>query len=214
MKNNDDQPDRVSELESRVRSGDRQAFDELFSLHRERLVKIIRFRLDSKLLGRLEPDDVIQDAYVAAWKRIDHFCSSFTGSCFVWLRLVAQQTLVDLQRFHLGSEKRDAGKEIVKRPSLSSTMTLQLFGHESSPSQVVMQVDMMDKVDHAIAAMDAVDQEILAIRHFEELSNKETAEVLGISQKASSIRYFRALKRLQEILGQYSIFLEGMQSGK
>ena len=214
MKNNDDQPDRVSELESRVRSGDRQAFDELFSLHRERLVKIIRFRLDSKLLGRLEPDDVIQDAYVAAWKRIDHFCSSFTGSCFVWLRLVAQQTLVDLQRFHLGSEKRDAGKEIVKRPSLSSTMTLQLFGHESSPSQVVIQVDMMDKVDHAIAAMDAVDQEILAIRHFEELSNKETAEVLGISQKASSIRYFRALKRLQEILGQYSIFLEGMQSGK
>jgi RNA polymerase sigma-70 factor (ECF subfamily) len=72
-----------------------------------------------------------------------------------------------------------------------------------------MQRDLMVRVEQAIAAMDPTDQEILAMRHFEELTNKETAEALDITQKAASIRYFRALKRLQEILRQYSIFLSG-----
>ena len=194
----------ITTLEEKLRDGDKSALDQLFSLHRERLKKIVIFRLGHQLHGRLDPEDVIQEAYMAALKRIDHFGKDFSGSGFVWLRLIAQQTLIDLQRFHLGAKKRDAGKEIIfHRPSTSKTMTLHLFGQVSSPSRAVMQIDMMDRVEQAIAEMDHTDQEILAMRHFEELTNKETAESLGIAQKAASIRYFRALKRLKDILGQY-----------
>ncbi len=213
MHSNSTNSEIITALEEKLRKGDKQAFDELFSCHRERLMKIVIFRLDHQLHGRLDPEDVVQEAYMAALKRFEHFGKDFSGSSFVWLRLIAQQTLVDLQRFHLGAQKRDAGKEVVKRPSTSRTMTLHLFGQVSSPSRAVMQVDMMDRVEQAISTMDPTDQEILAMRHFEELTNKETAEVLDIAQKAASIRYFRALKRLKDILGQYSVFLDGASYG-
>ena len=57
--------------------------------------------------------------------------------------------------------------------------------------------------------MDPIDQEILALRHFEELGNNEVAEVLGIEPKAASIRYIRALKRLKEILSTVPGLLDG-----
>ena len=50
--------------------------------------------------------------------------------------------------------------------------------------------------------MDPLDREVLALRHFEELGNREVAEVLGIQEKAASIRYVRALKRLKAVLAQ------------
>ena len=61
--------------------------------------------------------------------------------------------------------------------------------------------------------MDEIDREVLALRHFEELTNKEVAEVLGIEQKAASIRYVRALKRLKALLTNVSEFRERMDHG-
>jgi RNA polymerase sigma-70 factor (ECF subfamily) len=48
--------------------------------------------------------------------------------------------------------------------------------------------------------MSAIDREVLALRHFEQLSNAETAQVLGLSEAAASIRYIRALERLKPSL--------------
>ena len=45
-----------------------------------------------------------------------------------------------------------------------------------------------------------VDREVLLLRHFEEVSNSETAATLDISEKAANNRYARALKRLREVL--------------
>jgi RNA polymerase sigma-70 factor, ECF subfamily len=70
----------------------------------------------------------------------------------------------------------------------------------SSPSHVAMREETCDRLDRALQSMDTIDREVLALRHFEELTNSETAEVLGIQQKAASIRYVRALKRLKAIL--------------
>jgi len=57
-------------------------------------------------------------------------------------------------------------------------------------------------------AMDPLDREILTLRHFEELTNTEAAEVLGLQKSAASNRYIRALKRLKDALGQASGFFE------
>ena len=53
-----------------------------------------------------------------------------------------------------------------------------------------------------------IDREILTLRHFEELSNNETAQVLGIAKTAASNRYVRALKRLKDILAGMPGFLD------
>jgi hypothetical protein len=46
----------------------------------------------------------------------------------------------------------------------------------------------------------AIDREVVVLRHFEELSNIEAAEVLGIETSAASKRYIRAIRRLKAIL--------------
>ncbi len=209
IKVNKEAADTVPLLEQRLRQGDSQALAELFSVYRERLRCIIHFRMDRRLHGRVDPDDILQESYLAASKRLSYFQREFSGTSFVWLRLITTQALADLYRRHLSAQKRDVAKEVFRRgPSTSMTLASRLFGQVSSPSKMIAHMDMIDKVDQAIATMSEVDQEILAMRHFEELTNKETAEALGIEQKNSSIRYYRALVRLKEILAEYSAFVD------
>ena len=74
-------------------------------------------------------------------------------------------------------------------------------------------MELVDQVQAAIGTMSTTDQEILALRHFEELTNSEAAEALEIEPKAASIRYVRAILRLKEVLSGFSGFLEGGANG-
>jgi RNA polymerase sigma-70 factor (ECF subfamily) len=126
-------------------------------------------------------------------------------SAFVWLRLIAGQTLIDAHRHHLGVQARSPEREMAPghlnyTQSTSTSLAAQLAARVTSPSQAAARAETLEQLERAIAAMDPIDQEVLALRHFEELSNSEVAEVLGIQQKAASIRYVRAVRRLKEIL--------------
>jgi len=102
----------IAELELRLRGGDTQALAELFSRERERLWRVIHFRLAEPLRGRLGPDDVLQEAFLAASQRLKHYADSPATSSFIWLRMIVNQTLVDLHRQHLGTQRRDAAREV------------------------------------------------------------------------------------------------------
>jgi RNA polymerase sigma-70 factor (ECF subfamily) len=200
-------PESEEQLLERWRGGDHQALGELFALHHARLERHVRFRMDRRLAGRLDPDDVLQEAYLAAAQRAGHYLGNPKHSVFVWLRMVVGQTLIDLHREHLGARMRDAGREVpLQRPrpllATSASMVMQLVGSLTSPSQVVMRAELASQLERALANMNPTDQEILALRHFEELSNSEVAEVLELDPKAASIRYVRALRRLKEILAE------------
>jgi RNA polymerase sigma-70 factor, ECF subfamily len=197
----------MEELERRLRGGDTQALAELFSRERERLWRVIHFRMAEPLRGRLEPDDVLQEAFLAASQRLKHYAESPATSPFIWLRMIVNQTLIDLHRQHLGAQKRDAAREVsLDSPpcaqATSASVAIQLIGAFTTPSGAAARADVLGLVQAAIEQMDPVDREVLALRHFEELTNSEVAEALGIEQKAASIRYVRALRRLKEILAQ------------
>lgn len=198
----------------RLAGGDREALAELFSRHRERLWRMVNFRMDRRLMGRVDADDVLQEAYLAAAQRLQYYGDGSPLSPFVWLRMVLLQTLTDVHRHHLGAQMRDANREINLRgcqypQTTTASLAALLVGNVTSPSQAAARVEMFDQVEQAIAAMDPLDREVLALRHFEELSNSEVAEVLGIQQKAASIRYVRALRRLKVILSQLPNFPGG-----
>jgi RNA polymerase sigma-70 factor (ECF subfamily) len=197
----------TKDIERRLRSGDAEALAELFSLERERLWRVIHFRLAEPLRGRLEPDDVLQEAFLAASQRLKHYAESPATSPFIWLRMIVNQTLIDLHRQHLGAQKRDAAREVSIDgaqyvQATSASVAIQLVGAFTSPSGAAARADIHSLVQTAIEQMDPIDREVLALRHFEELTNSEVAEALGIEQKAASIRYIRALRRLKEILAQ------------
>jgi RNA polymerase sigma-70 factor, ECF subfamily len=197
------------ELESRLRTGDEKALAELFAAHRLRLWHVVNFRLDRHLAGRVDPDDVLQEAYLAAAQRIAHFRGDEMTSSFVWLRMIVQQTLIDVHRRHMGAQMRSAGREVSifatgSPQSTSASLAIHLVGDQTSPSMAAARGETLDVVQKAIETMDPIDQEVLALRHFEELTNIEVAQVLGIQSKAASIRYVRAIKRLKQILGLVS----------
>jgi len=199
--------DGIEDFESRLRAGDTEALAELFSRERERLWRIIHFRLAGPLRGRLGPEDVLQEAFIAARQRLPHYANSPATSPFIWLRMIVNQTLVDLHRQHLGAQMRDAAREVsidhAPYPqATSASVAIQLVGVFTSPTGAAARADVFSLVQAAIEQMDPIDREVLALRHFEELSNSEVAEALGIEQKAASIRYIRALRRLKEILTQ------------
>ncbi len=201
-----DQPDPNADLLRRVKEGDTQALAELFSMYRDRLWRIINFRLDARLLGRVDADDILQEAYLAAAQRIEHYLDDSTQTFFIWLRLIANQTLIDVHRRHLGAKMRDASRDMSIHAhyaqATSMSIASQLLGNFTSPSQIAMRDEISLQLDKAIDSMEPIDREVLALRHFEELTNSEVAEVLGIQQKAASIRYVRALKRLKDVVNK------------
>lgn len=206
--------DQPSGLADRLGRGDQEALAAMFAAHHQRLWRMIHFRMDRRLVGRVDADDVLQEAYLAAAGRLKDYQQSATCTPFVWLRTMTMQTLTDLHRRHLGAQMRDAGREIGRQDlrypqATSASLAAQFIGHLTSPSQAAVRAEAFGQVEQVIANMDPLDREILALRHFEELTNSEIAEVLGIQQKAASIRYVRALKRLKDILAQIPGLFEG-----
>jgi RNA polymerase sigma-70 factor, ECF subfamily len=187
-------------------AGDESALAALFDAYRERLRRMIRLRLDRRLSGRVDPSDVLQEAYLEVRKRIAEYARDPAAMPFpLWLRLIAGQKLTDVHRSHLGTQMRDAGQEVSLHrgpfPQASSiSLAAQLLGKLTSASKAAIRAEHKLIVQEALNGMDPIDREVLTLRHFEHLSNDETALVLGLSKSAASNRYIRALKRLKEIL--------------
>ncbi len=124
----------------RICAGEQRALGELFSAHRERLRRMVQLRLDRRLYGRIDPSDVIQEAYLDASRRLDEFAADPRMPPFVWLRLLTAQRLVTLHRVHLGVKGRDAAREVSLHsgplPSADSrSLAAQLLGRLTSPSR-------------------------------------------------------------------------------
>lgn len=190
--------------EDRLRTGDPVAAGEVFTQFRDRLKKMVKLRLDRRLQGRLDASDVLQEAFLDVQKKLPDFAAKGLPA-YLWLRLVTAERLLILHRHHLGTQMRAAGAEVslcaggVPHASTHSLANL-LLGRLTSPTQAAVRAERQVRLQEALNAMDALDREILALRHFEELSNNEAAAVLGLTKTAASNRYLRALKRLKDAL--------------
>jgi RNA polymerase sigma-70 factor, ECF subfamily len=205
-----DETDQVRPLLDRLQAGDQHALGELFSRYRERLSRMIQFRLDGRLRGRVAASDVLQDAYIDALKRLPHYQADPGMPFLIWLRWVTMQRLVEVHRQHLGAKMRDAGREVAMGGggplAASSAKIAEFVGDLTSPSQAAQRAETLAQLERALDGLDPIDREVLALRHFEELSNQETAAVLGIQPAAASKRYVRALERLKGALEQLQEF--------
>jgi RNA polymerase sigma-70 factor (ECF subfamily) len=195
----------TTDLLQRAAAGDVEALGELFSRHRDRLRRMIQLRLDRRLSGRLDPSDVLQEAFLEVSRALGQYVENAEQPFFLWLRLVTGRKLQALHRRHLGTKVRDAGREIALHrgalPEASSVaLAAQLLGRLTTPSQAAMRSELRLRVQEALNGMNALDREVLALRHFEQLTNKETAQVLEITEAAASNRYVRALGRLKDLL--------------
>jgi RNA polymerase sigma-70 factor (ECF subfamily) len=195
----------IPALITQAARGDQQAAGELFAHFHDRLLKMVRLRMDRRLKGRVDSEDILQEAYLDASRRLRDCADNPPASFFLWLRFLAAQKLIDAQRHHLGVDKRNAELEVslYRGPmpeATSASLAAQLLGRLTSPSRAAIRAETQLKVQEILNNMDPIDREVLVLRHFEHLSNNEVAELLSISKAAASKRYVSALKRLKETL--------------
>jgi RNA polymerase sigma-70 factor, ECF subfamily len=188
-----------------ARAGDQEALHALLAKHRARLRRMVEMRLDSRLQARLDASDVVQDAFLDVVGRLEEYLREPKLPLFLWLRLVVGERLLKLHRHHLGTQMRDAGREVsLFRGALpaasSAALAAQLLGKHTSPTQAIVRAERILRLQEALNTLEPLDREMLSLRHFEELTAAEAARVLGIEEAAAAKRYFRALKRLKDIL--------------
>lgn len=197
-------PEAQGELLLRAKNGDAAALSDLLASYEAPLLRMVDLRLESGLRGRLEPADVLQEALLQAARRFPEWCGQTTYPFHVWLRMLTAQELAQARRRHTGAQMRDAHREVGQPdhgPGVSSANAVDfLLASQTSPSQAARRAEVRARVLSAIEELDAIDREILSLRHFEGISNEDAALELGIDAGAASKRYVRALARLRPAL--------------
>ena len=192
---------------SRILAGDTSGWGALLARHERRLRRVVAFRIDPRLQGRVDPADVLQEVYLAAYQGLTEYRRQPGVSFFLWLRGIAHNKLLELHRHHLDTPMRDARREVslYRGPlpeATSAALAAQLLGRLTRPSEAAIRAEAKVRLQEALNAMEPIDREVLALRHFEHLTNAESAAVLGTKESAAGKRYLRALERLREVVTQ------------
>lgn len=206
--------DESTALVQRAAGGDPQAVADLLARHRGRLKRMVHLRLSRRLQGRVDDSDVLQEALLDISGRLHEYATDPKLPFYLWLRHMTGLKLAEIHRRHLGTQLRDADREVtLHRGGLpeadSMSLAAHLLGQLTTPSQAAIKAETRLIVQDALNNMDPTDREVLALKHFEQLSTSEIAEVLGMSKAGAGSRYLRAIKRLKEILSQIPGFMDG-----
>ena len=181
-----------------------------YTEHRPRLLALAERRLNPILLKRMSPEDVVSEAYAAAAKRLAYFAAHDDVPIYYKLRTILLQTIADIVRRNLQAEARDAYREVESAKCKGESEEASPF--DSLAADVTSPVSRVDRSERhallrgAIAALAENDRAIIELRHFDGMGNSECAAALGLTEKAASIRYVRALERLRQKLVEVSCF--------
>ncbi len=195
----------TSLLLNQVAAGNEAAVTKLFGLHRERLRHMVALRMDDRLTTRFDPSDVVQEALVEANNRLPSYLDSRPIPFYPWLRKIAWEKLVQLHRRHINAQRRSIRREFVG-PELSShskvALVDRLAATSARPSEYIVRKELRLRVSGALDALPPRDREVIALKHLEEMSFREAAAVIGISEQGVYSRYRRAVEKLHRLLEQ------------
>jgi RNA polymerase sigma-70 factor (ECF subfamily) len=188
-----------------AQKGEPGARQQLLARHQHRLRKMVGLHLDRKLAARLDPSDVVQETLAEADRKLAAYLRDRPLPFYPWLRQIARERLVKLHRRHLSAKKRSARREepdVLELPEESVfELASRLVAPGSAPSKHLLREELRHRVHKALAELRDTDREVLVLRYLEQLSTRETAAVLGISEGAVKVRHLRALERLRKHLG-------------
>ncbi len=197
--------DKTQELLDQARQGDEGAINALIDRHRNALRHLVRMRLDRKIQRRVDVSDVVQDVLIEANRRLKTYLENPAMPFHLWIRHIARDRIIDAHRRHRGSAKRSVDREqpmVIPGGFDQSSIILaaQLVDGEKTPAARIMEKELAQRVEQAIAELDDLDAEVIVMRHYEQLTNQEIAQALELTEPAASMRYIRAVRRLRELM--------------
>ena len=199
--------DQTRELLDQARGGDAAAVNGLLDRHREALRRMVALRMDRALQQRIDASDVVQDVLVEASRRLEEYLKNPQMPFQLWLRHIAKDRLIDAHRRHRVAARRSVDREqslVAPAHDDRSTLDLaaQIWDRELTPAAAATQHELARRFQAAIELLEETDREVILLRHFEQLSNQQTAQILGLSEPAAGMRYLRAIRRLRALLDE------------
>ena len=206
----------TNQLLAEAKAGDASAVNLLLDRHRNSLDRIVRMRLDKKIQNRVGVSDVVQDVLVEVNRRLPRYLESPAMPFHLWLRQIAKDRIIDAHRFHRVSAKRSVDREqrmVVPRGYDQSSIHLAslIVDSKASPTEAIVQKEMVRKVENAISLLEEKDSEIIVMRHYEHLTNQRISRRLNLTESAASMRYLRAIRRLKELMQNLDLSFQSEQ---
>jgi len=194
----------TEELLRRAGRGEDSAVGLLLERNRKRLCQMVAVRMDPRLAVRVDPSDVVQDTLGQAAQKLPEYLRHRPLPFYPWLRKLAWQRLVDLYRHHIQAQKRSLRREEHQGMAMPDQSVIALVDRiassQTSPSRATMRRELRQRVRSALDRLGPDDRELLVLVYLEQLSAAEAGDVLGISEKAATMRHLRALDRLRRLL--------------
>ena len=156
-----------------------------------------------------DASDVVQDVLIKASQRLADYLRNPSLPFHLWLRQIARDHVIDAHRRHRATARRSVDREqglfthggsFDDRSSLD--LAAQLRDSELTPAAEALRRELQTRFHATLLRLDDDDREIILLRHFEQLSNCEAAQSLGLSEPAAGMRHIRALRRLRALLGE------------
>jgi RNA polymerase sigma-70 factor (ECF subfamily) len=188
-------------LLEQAESGDQAAVDALLLRYRRRLRAMVGARLDRRVAARIDPSDVVQESLLEAYRRLPEYLRDRQVPFYPWLRQIAWERLVHLQRRHLVARKRAVGREVAFELVLSddsiAVLARRLQSSSIGPHSRIVKAELRARMQAALRHLSEPDREVLMLRYLEQLSIREIMAVLSLKESAVKLRLLRALERLR-----------------
>jgi RNA polymerase sigma-70 factor (ECF subfamily) len=190
-------------LLDQARAGDAQALGQLLESYRGYLTVLARVQIGRRLQGKVDAADVVQDAFLGAYRDFTQFRGSSEKEFVGWLRQVLAFVLANLVRHYQGTQRRDVRLErqlAVELEQSSHALDRGLMADQSSPSQQAIRREQSLLLADALARLPADWRDLLILRHLEGLTFPEVAQRLGRTLDSVKKQWPRALAKLRRLL--------------
>ena len=211
------EPQNTQQLLTNIKQGDSDAINQLLERHRVAVRRMVDLRMDQMLKRRVDASDIVQEVMIEANRRLHDYLENPVMPFHLWIRQMAKDRLIDAHRRHRGAARRSLDREqplaAAAADESSADLVAQLSDHQLTPAAAATWQELQRRFQAACEKLESQDQEIVLMRHFEQLTNGETAAALNLSPQAASMRYLRAMRRLRELINDDQPSLEGNTTG-
>lgn len=179
---------------SALQAGDRKEFARLVDAYSAPI-----YRLALKMLSQdQDAEDVLQETFLKAYRSLPTFENR--SSLSTWLyRIAVNEALMVIR-------KRDPNQVSIDEPVETEEGELEpidLVDWRALPEEELLTSEVRQVLDQAIARLPVTLRTVFILRDIEDLSVRETAQTLSLSETAVKTRLLRARLRLRELLSAY-----------
>jgi RNA polymerase sigma-70 factor (ECF subfamily) len=169
-----------------------------FERLRPRLLALVERRISRKMAVRVDPQSVVQEAYMRARGRWNAL-SPKPVDLDAWVYGQVHDRLIEMLRSALGPE-RNLDRNIPWPEGSVGPLAEHLVDSQTGPTSAFSRAERCEVVRAVLERLDPIDREILALRYFDGLNFAQIGAILGLSQNAATKRGLRALVKLRDLI--------------